>query len=98
VSFGSPFLLLIQNSGVNEAELAGLYNFQALMHALRLPSSMTFFTQNPFYATYFLPTAAKSRQKMPPSKQCSSSTNFLIFAGRNNSFQTSYFSIAYPCD
>jgi hypothetical protein len=31
----------------------------------RLPPSMAFFTQHPCCTTYFLPTAAKSKQKMP---------------------------------
>jgi hydroxymethylpyrimidine/phosphomethylpyrimidine kinase len=32
---------------------------------LRLLPSVAVFTPNPFDATYFLPTAAKSKQKMP---------------------------------
>jgi hypothetical protein len=34
-------------------------------YALRLLASMPFFTRNPFRPTYFLPTAAKSKQKKP---------------------------------
>ena len=32
---------------------------------LRLLTSMAFFTQHPCCTTYFLPAAAKSKQKMP---------------------------------
>jgi hypothetical protein len=35
-----------------------------------------FFSQNPFCAIYFLPTAAKSKQKGPLAKLCSSSNYF----------------------
>jgi hypothetical protein len=31
----------------------------------RLLASLPFFTRNPFRPTYFLPTAAKSKQKVP---------------------------------
>jgi hypothetical protein len=32
---------------------------------MRLLPSLAVFIQNPFYATYFLPTAAKSKQEIP---------------------------------
>ena len=47
----------------------------------RLLPSLAFFTQHPCCTTYFLPTAAKSKQKMPLAKICSSSNyqeNFYI--------------------
>ncbi|GAC21412.1 hypothetical protein GARC_4470 [Paraglaciecola arctica BSs20135] len=43
---------------------------------LRLLPSMAFFSQNPFCAIYFLPTAAKSKQKGPLAKLGSSSNYF----------------------
>jgi len=45
-------------------------------HALRAPASMPFFKPHPCCLTYFLPTAAKSKQKGPLAKLCSSS-NYL---------------------
>jgi hypothetical protein len=36
-----------------------------VMYALRLPASMQFFDWHPCQTTYFLPTAAKSKQKGP---------------------------------
>jgi hypothetical protein len=72
VSLGSPFLLLIQNSGVNEAEFAGLYNFQALMHALRLPSSMTFSHKIPSMRLTFC------QQQQKVSKKCRPPNNALL--------------------
>jgi hypothetical protein len=47
---------------------------QVSFYALSGTISLSFFKQNPFRSTYFLPTAAKSKQKMPLSKQCFSST------------------------
>jgi hypothetical protein len=37
---------------------------------------MAFFKQHPCCTTYFLPSAAKSKQKMPLAKLCSSSNYF----------------------
>jgi len=47
-----------------------------LKHALTLTASLRFFDCHPCQTTYFLPTAAKSKQKMPLAKLCSSSNYF----------------------
>jgi hypothetical protein len=54
-----------------------------------------FFTPHPCCTTYFLPIAAKVSKKAARG-QNSPSTKRLIFAGRNDSFPTSHYSIAYP--
>jgi hypothetical protein len=43
----------------------GSFFYGFAIYALRLLASMPFFTRNPFRPTYFLPTAAKSKQKVP---------------------------------
>jgi hypothetical protein len=51
-------------------------NLKDLKHALTLTASMRFFDCHPCQTTYFLPTAAKSKQKIPLAKLCTSSNYF----------------------
>ncbi|MCF2949366.1 hypothetical protein L0668_14700 [Paraglaciecola aquimarina] len=72
-----------------ELSSQGMY-FVHKEHSLRSPQSiaiwlrhlfaaltviLTFFKQRPCFSIYFLPTAAKSKQKVPPTSKFSSSND-----------------------
>tara|TARA_R110000737_G_scaffold272710_1_gene279650 strand:- start:301 stop:540 length:240 start_codon:yes stop_codon:yes gene_type:complete len=67
-------------------------------HSLALTAIHGFFSQDPCCTTYFLPTAAKSKQKMPIAKLCSSSNYLANLAGRFQSFPTTENSIFFPAN
>jgi hypothetical protein len=67
--------------------------YKTLKHELPLTASMRFTIYNPCQTTCFLPTAAKSKQKGPLAKLCSSSNYQANSAGRFHSFPTTENSI-----
>jgi hypothetical protein len=67
-----------------------LHNTKACANAYRLHAV---FDWHPCQTTYFLPTAAKSKQKGPLAKLCSSSNYQANLAGRFHSFPTTENSI-----